>query len=302
MKFGICIPHYGRPIEVGRLLEIARRAEERGFDSVWVTDHIIVPKDLNILYRDHMLDPLAVLPWLAGVTTRITLGTSVIVLPYRSPILVAKVLASVDVLSGGRLIFGAATGWMEEEFKALGVPFRERGRRADEALQVIRTLWTQEYPNLQTRYHRIEGMKFSPLPVQKPHPPIWVGGYSEGAFRRVARYGDGWHATGTTHEDFKQGMESVSRFWAEEGREGTPTWSLRLPLWLNGIAEAAIDTTRLFSRPHFRGSVEQVVNDIKGYQALGCEHLVLELAYLSFPTLIKSMDIVAEEIRPRVNG
>lgn len=300
MKVGVCIPHYGRPIEVSHLLEIARRAEDRGFDSVWVTDHIIVPKDLPILYRDHMLDPLAVLPWLAGVTSRIALGTSVIVLPYRSPVSVAKVLASVDALSGGRLIFGAATGWMAEEFAALGVPFRERGRRADDALEVIRTLWTQEYPELQTRYHRIEGMKVSPLPIQKPRPPIWVGGYSEGAFRRVARYGDGWHATGTTHEDFQKGIETVSRFWAEEGRQGTPTWSLRLPLWLDGVAEAAIDTTRLFSRPHLRGTVDRVIEELKGYQALGCEHIVIELAYLSFPSLMKSMDIVAEEIRPRV--
>src|SRR5436309_4742820 len=103
MKLGICLPHYGRPIEVGRMLEVVRRAEDRGLDSVWVTDHVIVPQQANVIYREDMLDPLAVLPWLAGVTQRLTLGTSVVILPYRSPIPVAKLLASVDVLSGGRL-------------------------------------------------------------------------------------------------------------------------------------------------------------------------------------------------------
>ncbi|HWU39898.1 MAG TPA: TIGR03619 family F420-dependent LLM class oxidoreductase, partial [Candidatus Acidoferrum sp.] len=211
MKLGICIPHYGRPIEVGRVLEVVRRAEERGLDSVWVTDHVIVPRDMAIIYRDHMLDPLAVLPWLAGITQRIALGTSVVILPYRSPIPVAKHLASVDVLSGGRLIVGAAIGWMEGEFAALGIPFRERASRSDEALEIFRAVWTQEYPEIQTKRHRFAGVKASPMPLQKPRPPLLIGGSSEGAFRRVARFGDGWHASATDLESFRRGMETALR-------------------------------------------------------------------------------------------
>src|SRR5262249_61850537 len=134
MQIGLCLPHFGRPLETGRLLQVAQRADVRGLDSLWVTDHVIVPKDVFVVYREEMLDPLAVLPWLAGVTERIALGTSVIILPYRSPVPVAKLLASVDALSGGRLIFGAGVGWMAGEFAALGVPFKERGSRTDEAL------------------------------------------------------------------------------------------------------------------------------------------------------------------------
>src|SRR5436309_10014178 len=148
MKLGICLPHYGRPIEVGRMLEVARRAEERGLDSVWVTDHIIVPEQANVIYREDMLDPLAVLPWLAGVTTRAALGTSVVILPYRSPIPVAKLLASVDVLSGGRLIVGVAIGWIEAEFAALGVPFKERVSRSEEAIELFKALWTSPEPEI----------------------------------------------------------------------------------------------------------------------------------------------------------
>ena len=157
MKLGICLPHYGRPIEVGRLLDVALRAEVRGLDSIWVTDHVIVPRELPIIYRDAMLDPLAMLPWLAAVTERISIGTSVIILPYRSPLPVAKLLASVDVLSGGRLIFGAGIGWMEQEFAALGVPIRERASRTDEALALIERVWTDEHPELETRRYRLTG-------------------------------------------------------------------------------------------------------------------------------------------------
>src|SRR5215510_8931873 len=167
MKLGICVPHYGRPIEVDRMLAVVRNAEEAGLDSVWVTDHVIVPRDVDVIYREHMLDPLAVLPWLAGVTERVALGTSVVILPYRSPIPLAKLLASVDVLSGGRLILGAAIGWMEGEFDALGVPFKERVSRSDEALELMRTLWTQEHPKIQTKRHRVQDVVVSPMPLQK---------------------------------------------------------------------------------------------------------------------------------------
>ena len=186
------------------MLEVARRAEERGLDSVWVTDHVIVPNQANVIYREHMLDPLAVLPWLAGVTRRIALGTSVVILPYRSPIPVAKLLASVDVLSGGRLIVGAAIGWLEGEFEALGVPFKERVSRSEEALELFRTLWTQAHPKIETKRHRLHDVSVSPMPMQKPRPPLYVGGNSEAALRRVARFADGWHATATNRDAFHQ--------------------------------------------------------------------------------------------------
>src|ERR1700730_5974409 len=123
MTLGICLPHYGRPIEPSRLAQLAARAEEVGLDAVWVTDHVVVPRDVHLIHCDVMLGPRVVLSGRAGVTERIALGTSVIVLPYRSPRPVAKLLASVDVLSAGRLIVGVAVGWLEGEFAALGVPF-----------------------------------------------------------------------------------------------------------------------------------------------------------------------------------
>ena len=302
MKLGICLPHYGRPIEIPRMLEVARRAEERGLDSVWVTDHVIVPTQTNVIYREDMLDPLAVLPWLAGVTHRIALGTSVVILPYRSPIPVAKLLASVDVLSGGRLIVGAAIGWLEGEFDALDVPFKERVSRSEEALELFRTLWTQEHPTLETKRHRLHDVTFSPMPLQKPRPPLYVGGNSEGALRRVARLGDGWHATGSTVEAFGQGAETVRRFWKDAGREGEPALSLRIPILIDGVHRAAVDMSLIRGRHVIGGPVAKIVEELRGYQALGCQHIALEVSYSTYPAILETIDIIAERLRPPVAG
>ncbi len=298
MKLGICVPHYGRPIETDRLLAVARRAEARGLDSLWVTDHVIVPQDAPLIYRDEMLDPLAVLPWLAGVTERIALGTSVVILPYRTPIPVAKLLASVDVLSGGRLIVGVGIGWLEAEFAALGVPFRERVSRSEEAIELMKALWTQTRPALETRRHRLHGLAASPLTLQKPRPPIWVGGGSEGALRRAARLADGWQATGSTVETFREGAEAVRRFWREAGREGEPALSLRIPVFVDGVHRPAVDLAFLRGRPTVGGSVDRVIETLRAYQAAGCAHLAAELSYSVYPAILETIDVLAREVRP----
>ncbi len=302
MKLGICVPHYGRPIEPDRILAVVRRAEERGLDSVWVTDHVIVPRDATLIYRDHMLDPLAVLPWLAGVTERITLGTSVVILPYRTPIPVAKLLASVDVLSGGRLIVGVGIGWLEAEFAALGVPFRERVSRSEEAIELLKALWTQEHPELDTRRHHLHGLAASPLPLQKSRPPIWVGGSSEGALRRAARLGDGWHATATTPDAFHQGGEAVRRFWKEARREGEPVLSLRIPVFVDGVHRPAVDMAFMRGRYAVTGSVAKVTETLRGFQALGCAHVAVELSYSVYPAILETIDLLAREVKPALAG
>jgi probable F420-dependent oxidoreductase len=299
MKLGICLPHYGRPIEPSRLAQLAARAEEVGLDSVWVTDHVVVPKDVPLIYRDDMLDPLAVLPWLAGVTERIALGTSVVVLPYRPPLPVAKLLASVDVLSSGRLIVGVAVGWLEGEFAALGVPFRERGRRTDEAIEIFRAVWTQDHPEIKTANHNLSGdVKVSPMPLQKPRPPILVGGASDAALRRAARLGDGWHASGMPPSAFRAGALAVGNHWKEAGRDGTPELTLRVPLLIDGVHRPAVDPALLGTRHVIRGSVAAVAKELRQYQTAGCSHVALEVSYSTYPAIFDTIDILAEEIRP----
>ena len=298
MKLGICLPHYGRPIEPSRLVQLATRAEEMGLDSIWVTDHVIIPRDMPLIYRSDMLDPLAMLPWLAGVTERIALGTSVIVLPYRSPLPVAKLLASVDVISGGRLIVGVAVGWVEREFEALGVPFRERGRRTDEAIELFRTVWTQEYPELDSERHRRAGLQASPLPLQSPRPPILVGGASDAAMRRAARLGDGWHASGMPPSTFRAGALAVANHWKDAKREGDPQLSLRIPILIEGIHRPAVDPALLGTRHVLRGPLASIVRELRQYQSAGCEHVALEVSYSTYPAILETIDVIAEEIRP----
>ena len=300
MKLGICVPHYGRPIEVERMLAVVRHAEESGLDSAWVTDHVIVPRDVDVIYREDMLDPLAVLPWLAGVTNRVALGTSVVILPYRTPIPVAKLLASVDVLSGGRLIVGAAIGWLEGEFEALGVPFKERASRSDEALELMRTVWTQEHPKIQTKRHRVQDVVASPMPLQKPRPPLYIGGSSEAAYRRVARLGDGWHASSTTHDAFRQGADAVRRFWKEAGREGSPYFSLRIPILIDGVHRAAVDMALMRGRHTLHGTPKQIAEELAGFEALGCGHVALEVSYSTYPAILETIDLIADKIRPQL--
>jgi len=223
------------------------------------------------------------------------------VLPYRSPLPVAKLLASVDVLSAGRLIVGVAVGWLEGEFAALGVPFRERGRRTDEAIEIFRAAWTEEFPELETPRHRLAGVKVSPMPLQKPRPPILVGGASDAALRRVARLGDGWHASGMAPSAFRAGALAVGNHWKDAGRDGAPELTLRVPLLLDGIHRPAVDPALLGTRHVIRGSTAAVAKELRQYQTAGCGHVALELSYSTYPAILDTIDILAEEIRPALD-
>jgi probable F420-dependent oxidoreductase len=302
MEFGVCIPHYGKPIDIAKILDTVRRVEALGFDSLWVTDHILVPQTLEIIYRDNMLDPLALLSHVAALTTRVKIGTSVIILPYRNPIVLAKMLATTDQLSAGRLIFGAAVGWMEPEFAALGAPFEERGALSDECLRLIKALWTQDKVSFEGRYFNFKDMQASPRPVQQPHPPIWVGGNSPRARRRVAEYGDGWHATAMPVDELKAGIADVRRKWARQLRSGEPVVSMRLPCAIEGISQEILHYPSRPGRDSLRGSIAAIVDRLGAYQEMGIRHLALEMSTQSHESTFASLEAFAERIRPQVNG
>ena len=180
------------------LVDLACRAEEAGIDSVWVHDHVFnVAHVFDRIGGKPYYEPLTLLTYVAARTRRVRLGTSVLVLPYHNPVRLAKAAATLDVLSGGRLIMGAGVGLIEKEIRAMGrSPYAERGPFTDEAIAVMRALWSQDEPKFDGKYSRFEGMKFSPTPLQKPTIPIVVGGVSRPAIRRAARLGDGWQPLG----------------------------------------------------------------------------------------------------------
>ena len=210
MEFGAHIFGVGAMANPETLAEAARLAEDAGYHSVFLADHILVPRGLESKYpysRDgsfpydpdqDWLDPLVALGYLAAHTTTLRLGTSITVVPMRHPIVTAKQIATADFLSAGRVIFGVGVGWMAEEFALLGESFHDRGRRMDEYLQLMKILWTEEHPHFDGEYFQVANCGFAPKPVQKPHMPLWVGGESQAALRRAARFGDGWHSAGTS--------------------------------------------------------------------------------------------------------
>jgi probable F420-dependent oxidoreductase len=231
MRLGIHLPHIGRKAGPDTIRRAAIHAEELGFDDVWVSEHIIIPKDGAYPPSANFWDPVLTLTWAAAVTKCVRLGTSVLVLPLRHPLPLAKELATLQNLSGGRLILGAGVGWLEAEFDALGVPFKERGRRMGEGIAMMRAVWSQDPVTFQAKWipAKIEAMRSQPQPTAPI--PIWIGGSSDAAIKRALRL-DGWHGSRVSPE---QDAAVVKRLRAERPDEAF-TISIRVTCNTNTVA------------------------------------------------------------------
>lgn len=197
MQFGVFGINIGPCADGQAAVRVAQAAEQAGFESAWTGEHVVLPDPQvapsPLPPQTPILDPAVTLAALAVTTTRLRLGTGIVILPQRNPVVLAKELASVDALSGGRLIFGLGIGYLKAEFDAIGAPFEEKGARAVEYLEAILALWTADQPAYEGRFVTFRGIDAQPRPVQRPHPPIVVGGHSPQAYRRAARHGNGWY-------------------------------------------------------------------------------------------------------------
>src|SRR5271169_5604330 len=249
MQIGIHLPHIGRKAGPDAIRRGAVQAEDLGFADVWVSEHIIVPKDANYPPSPNFWDPVLTLTWAAAYTQRVKLGTSVLVLPMRHPLPLAKELATLQNLSQGRLILGAGVGWLEAEFDALGVPFKERGRRMDEGIAMMKAVWSQDPVTFPTKYipSVINNMRSQPQPV-KPIP-IWIGGSSDAAINRALRL-DGWHGSRVRPET---APEMVKRF-----RAVRPANDFTISLRIN-INEQNVDDTRAALAAYKAAGVQHVM-------------------------------------------
>jgi probable F420-dependent oxidoreductase len=216
MRLGIHLPQYRDPFSGRELAAAARAAEEAGADDVWVSDHLILPPGSRHP-PTAFHDALTVLTWAAAATGRVGLGTSVLVVPYRHPVALAKSLASLDDLSGGRVIAGLASGWMESEFRALGVPFAGRGRRTDAAIAVMRGLWAGAH-GYEWLGERVDDVELAPPPARPGGPPVWIGGNSDAGLRRAARLGDAWHTTIHEPDALAERLAALDRELERSGR------------------------------------------------------------------------------------
>lgn len=279
MRLGVHLPQFREPVSGADLAAAARAAEAAGADDVWVSDHLILPRGSE-RPPERFHDPLTVLTWAAAVTSRVGLGTSVLVAPYRHPVVMAKALASLDALSGGRVIAGLASGWMESEFAALGVSFRERGARTDEAIAVCRALWGGE-AEVATRRVRLAGVSLNPPPAQIGGPPLWIGGNSDAGLRRAARVGAVWHTTISDPARLEERIAVLGRESAAAGRApGEVGVSVRVRadvarvadlaprLGALGVAHLLVDPPR-FDPEGFGQEVAELRRVTRGVEAAG---------------------------------
>jgi len=222
VKIGFFGINFGLVASVDAMIGIAKGAEAAGLESVWTGEHVVLP-DPRVPPspsdpQTPFLDPGIALSHIAANTERLRLGTGIIILPQRNPLVLAKELASLDVVSRGRLIFGLGAGYLEPEFRALGAPFEDRGAVTDESIEVLKALWTMDEPAYQGRFFSFSGIDAYPRPVQKPHPPIVVGGNSHSSARRTARYGNGWYGFRTDIEATAQNIEWIQGYIASGER------------------------------------------------------------------------------------
>ncbi len=302
MHFGVGLPHFRQVASTEAIGTVAQRAEALGFDSVWVSDHIVVPHSAIPRFGAVFFEPFTTLAYVAGKTRRIRLGTSVIILPYRNPLFMAKALATIDVLAGGRVIVGAAVGWLAEEFEALGIPFTERGARSDEAIRVMRLLWTEAEPKFEGRFFRFAGIKAEPKPLQKPHPPIWIGGASQAALRRAAEFAEAWHPSHRPLEDIASGAKQFKNLAKGRGRDPrTLQVVARAPLRIitNGQAPEP--------RPLLVGTPEQIVEDIGRYKEAGVTGFMFDTFYgnpsvndQDLKGVLATLEAFAQKVQPRL--
>ena len=286
MKLGVSLLNNWGIEDPQAMVGLASRAEALGFDSVWVHDHVFnVGHVFDRIGGRPYYEPLTLLSFVAARTKRVRLGTSVLVLPYHNPIRLAKAAATLDVLSGGRLILGVGVGAIENEMEAMGSPFKERGAFTDEAIAVMRTLWTEEDPRFVGTYSRFAGMKFSPKPLQTPLP-IVIGGVSRAAIRRAARLGNGWQPLGLSPEALGQGMVALLEELRACGRDAASV----------PVSIAMSITASTPRRDALGTEPAEIARNAKAYAALGVETLVIS-ATTSDPREARSvMEMVARTV------
>ncbi len=312
MKFGIMVTNAVNPAvtpasQADYVTRLCVAAEEAGFDSIWVADRTVFPVDIAERYPEmfgphhsepesqKLLEAMTTLSFVAGITTKVRLGFSVLVLPFRHPILNAKMVTSLDALSRGRAILGVGIGWMKEEFEGMGASYADRAAVTDEHVEMFKTLCTQETPEYRGKRFSISGKTFFPRPVQQPHVPIWVGGKTDAALRRTARLGDCWNGIFLTPDELAEKRETLKRLYEENGRDPASV-ETALTSNLNMHERKMSGGERVL----LTGSLTEITDDLRRYVDVGLDHVLLSVYAPSTDATIDSVRRLADEVVPRV--
>ncbi|WP_340315656.1 LLM class flavin-dependent oxidoreductase [Rhizorhabdus argentea] len=296
MKIGISIPNNWGVPDAPSLIDLAVQAEERGFASVWTSEHLINLDYVRARIGDGAYyHPLAMLSAIASRTHRIALGTSILVLPFHSPFDVAKYVATLDQISRGRVILGVGVGNVQQEFEVLGIPWEKRGAITDESLDVIRALWTQEEARHKGEHWQFDGIHTSPKPYRDRRVPIWIGGMSSAAGRRAVRIGDGWHPTAITPEQLREQADTLRELALASGRD---PGSIDICMRFNVALDNA-EITDLELRSTVKGGDMARAIDIAGqFREAGTTHFIFALNSHEPEVLTQTVDRFAEMLLP----
>jgi probable F420-dependent oxidoreductase len=316
MRYGFYLPTRGETATPEALETLVQRGESLGFSSVMIADHVVFPVTINSKYpytvtgafpgQGDALEQLTLMAFIAGKTRTLRLVSSVMIVPHRNPVVTAKMLATIDVLSRGRVTVGVGVGWLREEFQALGAPdFDRRGSVSDEYIRIMKTLWTKCPASFVGEFYRFEAVRCLPAPVQKPHPPIWVGGHSKAALRRVARLGDGWHPVGANPAvplrppELAASLDELRRLTEAEGRDPSRlTISYKAPVY---DPSQPLDGRTGERRP-FSGSPGEIEDDIDAFARLGVSEVIFDFRSERLAESLERMERFAPVIRSTARG
>ncbi|MBM4406493.1 MAG: TIGR03619 family F420-dependent LLM class oxidoreductase [Chloroflexi bacterium] len=300
VRFGLglpCIHPMGTPLwtdeqVVAGVEAVAKKADALGYDLVSCCDHAVIPAERNPDMGHRWFDALATLSYVAGMTSRVRVLTSVLILPYRSPFDVAKAYGTLDALSNGRLTLGVGIGHLVREFETLKANYTERAAVTDEYIQIIKALWSKDAAGYSGKYWTFEPMMISPRPVQQPHPPVWVGGNSTAAAARAARYGEGWHPFSITPGEYRDCTAVIRKVSAETKRQQPLTCNAPV----GSIAPAAVHKSAI---PGTLTSAEETCAKIQEYLDAGATNIYANFRYRELSHLLESMDWFAKEVMPK---
>ena len=308
MELGLTIPHTGRLASPQFVRDVAQAADELGYGSIWAIDHVVMPTHFESLYTlgrkptllaensvSQALAPnyecTSTLLWVAGFTSRVKLGTGIAILPIRNPVLNARMLATLDVYSGGRLLYGVGVGWLKEEADAMQMPWDHRGARSEEHIALMRHLWgtTEPTTTFEGTYYRFDEMDPEPLPVQRP-VPILIGGHSDIALERAGRIGDGWIAASMSPPRLQEHWDKVRTAAEQHGRNPDDL------IMVNGVRVAIGDSA---ANP-IDEPLSDVIERFTAYRALGVHHLQVSIDTPSTEVHLAAIDVIAREVLPAV--
>lgn len=303
MKVGLFLPQFGEHATAENILYIATEAEKEGIDSVWVLDRLLWPIKPQTPYvassdgalpveYQNVLDPLTTLTYVAGVTKQISLGTSVIDIFFQNPIVLSKRITTLDILSDGRVIAGLGIGWSKDEYEVSGIPYKDRGTRADEYLQILKKIWTDDVVEFKGQFYNIPASKIGPKPVQKPHPPILLGGFSPKTFSRIVNYANGW--IGVAGFGPLEQLEQAINGLKESARKADKDPS-KISIYIGSYPNVLESPSNQIRTP-MTGTIEQIGSDIEQIKAMGTDHIIFGHLFSSVGRDMKKMIEVTKEL------